>query len=119
MVMKNYSERQLVAFESAKTHARDNQWEQAYQSLLKFDREYDEDLFSDFRSRGCKVEPEEIQHLDVIGCSTLVVAISRQLYWDEPPVCSINGKLVDFDPVEFQFEKQIRALIERLKILIP
>ena len=119
MVMKNYSDRQLVALERAKTHARDNQWEQAHQSLLEFDREYDEDLFSDFRRRGCMVEPAEIKHLDVMGCSTLVVAISRQLYWDEPPLCSINGKLVDFDPVEFQFEKQIGALIERLKILIP
>ena len=115
--MKNYTEQQLVALEKAKTHARDNQWEQAYQSLLAFDREYDKDLFSDFRNRGCKVEPVEIEHLDVMGCSTLVVAISRQLYWAEPPLFSINGKLVDIEPEEFQFEKQIRALIDRLNVL--
>ena len=117
--MKNYTEGQLIALEKAKTHARNNQWERAYQSLLEFDREYDENLFSDFRNRGCKIESVEIEHLDAMGCSTLVVAKSRQLYWDEPPLFSINGKLVDIEPEEFQFEKQIRALIERLNILIP
>ena len=117
--MKNYTERQLVALEKAKKHARDNQWEWAYQSLLEFDREYDEHLFSDFRGRGCEVAPEEIEHFDVMGCSTLVVAISRQLYWDEPPLFSINGKLVDIDPEEFKFETQIHALIDRLNVLLP
>ncbi len=115
--MKNYTEQQLAALEKAKAYASANHWERAYESLLEFDREYDKDLFSDFRSRGCKVEPAEIEHLDVMGCSTLVVAISRQLYWDEPPLFSINGKLVDIEPEEFQFEKQIRALIDRLNVL--
>ena len=117
--MKRYQERQMAAFEQAKEFSKQDQWELAYESLLDFDRQYDEELFSEFRNRGCNVEPQEIYKLDSLGCSTLVVAISRQLYWDEPPLCSINGKLVDFDPVEFAYKTQIRALIERLKVLYP
>lgn len=117
--MKNYTDQQLAAFEKAKAYASTNHWVQAYQSLLDFDREYDNKLFSDFRSRDCKVAPAEIEDLDVMGCSTLVVAISRQLYWDEPPLFSVNGKLVDIDLGDFEFETQIRALIDRLNVLVP
>ena len=111
------SRKKNSALEEAIEFARQDQWESAYESLLKFDREYDKELFSEFRSRNCKVEPEEIAHLDILGCATLVTAIARQIYWDEPPIMSINNKLVKFGPQEFEYKAQIRALIERLKTL--
>ena len=111
------SRRKISALEEAIEFARQEQWESAYESLLKFDREYDNDLLSEFRSRECKVEPKEIAHLDILGCATLVTAIARQIYWDEPPIMSINNKLVNFGPQEFEFKAQIRALIERLETL--
>ena len=103
----------------AMQYAIEDQLELAYEALLDFSREYDEIRFSEFRARNCKIESEEIERFDALACSTLVVAISRQMYWDEPPVCSINGKLVEFPPSRFEYEIQIRALVERLKVLHP
>lgn len=95
----------------------DNKWEQAYEALLAANPSYEKALFAEFRDKRCDVSDDEIGQLDLIGCSTLLVAISRQIRWDEPPLFSINGNLVDLGPTEFKYERQIKALIARLRNL--
>jgi hypothetical protein len=96
-----------------------NKWEQAYEALLAANPSYEKALFAEFRDKECDVSDDEIGQLDAVGCSTLLVAISRQIRWDEPPLFSINGNLVDLESVEFKYERQIKALIARLKNLDP
>ena len=115
--MNDQSDTRTRAFADALAHAEVNQWELAYEALLRFCRKHDDNLFKEFRSRNCKIESREIENLDFLGCSTLVIAISRQIRWDEPPMFSINGNFVDLEPVEFTYERQIEALIARLKKL--
>lgn len=115
--MNDRSDTRTTAFADALAHAEANQWEMAYEALLRFCRKHDDNLFEEFRSRNCKIESREIENLDFLGCSTLVIAISRQIRWDEPPMFSINGNFVDLEPMEFTYERQIEALIARLKKL--
>lgn len=95
----------------------DGKWEQAYEVLLAANPSYEKELFARFRDQECDVSDDEIGRLDLVGCSTLLVAISRQIRWDESPLFSINGNFVDLEPMEFKYERQIKALIARLKNL--
>ena len=106
-----------IALERATVLGTEQRWERAYETLLEGSTGYDPDLFTKFRDVGCRVAVDDIENLTLEGCVTLIIAISRQLRWDEPPVFSINGKLVDLQPDDFAFQLQIKALIERLNKL--
>ena len=87
-------------------------------ALLRSCKEYDRCLLQQFRSRACEVSLEEIKGFSELECWSLVHAISRQLYWDEPPVFSVNNVLVDIPDTPFRFGKQINGLVRRLDTLL-
>ena len=89
----------------------------AHRALLKANYERDSMLVETFRARNCGLEEAEISNFSELECWSLVHAISRQLYWEEPPLFSVNNVLVDIPPQSFKFSKQIIALVSRLTVL--
>ena len=90
----------------------------AHRALLEASYDPDSMLVETFRARNCDLEDEEISNFSELECWSLVHAISRQLYWEEPPLFSVNNVLVDIPVQSFKFSKQIIALVSRLRVLL-
>jgi hypothetical protein len=91
--------------------------ESAHDALLRCCDACDHSLLQQFRDRNCDVSAEEIEDFSELECWSLSRAISRQLYWDEPPLFSVDDVLVDIPATPFKFAEQIKSLVRRLTLL--
>ena len=91
--------------------------ESAHDALLRCCNAYDDSLLQQFHDRNCDVSAEEIEDFSELECWSLSSAISRQLYWDAPPLFSVNNVLVDIPATPFKFAEQIKSLVRRLTLL--
>ena len=66
-----------------------------------------------FKQSNGHVPKERIATFDLHQCKTLAHVICRILYWNEPPIFSINGHLVAIEREPFAFEDEARALSVR------
>ena len=76
----------------------------------------DKSKYSEISSRG-KHTPEEISQLAREDLIALVHVLVRALRWLEPPIFSINDKLVEQEEMHFPFEQETIAIYERGKEL--
>ena len=67
----------------------------------------------EFKNANGHVPMDRIAAFDLRQCKTLAQAICRILYWNEPPIFSINGQLGVVEPEPFAFEEEVRALSVR------
>ena len=90
----------------------------AHNALLHCCNAYDRSLLQQFRDKNCNISAEEIESFSELECWSLSHAISRQMYWDEPPLFSVNNRLVDIPNTPFRFVEQINDLVRRLETLL-
>jgi hypothetical protein len=73
----------------------------------------DLDQLDIFKKSNGHVPKERIATFDLHQCKTLAHVICRILYWNEPPIFSIDGHLGVIEPEPFAFEDEVRALAAR------
>ena len=105
-------------FQEALEYLKNGDAVSAHEALLRCCNSFDSSLLQQFRDRNCDIPVKEIENFSEIECWSLSHAISRQLYWDEPPLFSVNNVLADIPETPFKFAEQINGLVRRLEIVL-
>lgn len=105
-------------FQEALEYLKNGDAVSAHEALLRCCNSFDSSLLQQFRDRNCDISVKEIENFSELECWSLSHAISRQIYWDEPPLFSVNNIPVDIPDIPFRFTEQIKALVCRLKLLL-
>ena len=84
----------------------------------RLDKTIDQNQLEEFKRTRGHVSEETIATFDLQQCKTLAHVICRILYWNEPPIFSIDGQLGVVEPEPFAFEEEVRALRIRTLALL-
>ncbi len=94
----------------------ERKFDEAVRSMQESFPDCDKSKYSEIAGRK-KHTPEEISQLKQEDLIALVHVLVRALRWLEPPILSINGKLVENEEMHFPFEHETIAIYERGKEL--
>ena len=93
-----------------------NEFEEVLLAIQRSFPDCDKSKYSEISDRR-KYTPEEISQLIQEDLIALVHVLVRALRWLEPPIFSINDKLVEKQEMDFPFEHETIAIYERGKEL--